>query len=155
MECPYCGSQDLSVIDKRNANEDTIRRRRACSSCGKRFTTYEKIELIEIYVVKKDGTRAPFDRSKLLAGIVKACEKRPIGVEKIQGIADRIEHKVRKSGVKEIDSKKIGEMAMQELYKLDPVAYIRFASVYNRFSSPEEFRKVAIMLNKKAKNYAK
>ncbi len=154
MKCPYCRSTALSVVDSRDAG-DAIRRRRKCGSCGKRFTTYEKIEEFNITVKKRDDTREPFDRDKVLAGIMKACDKRPVSREQMEGIADRVENSIKARGGKEVSSREIGSRIMRELYKLDDIAYIRFASVYNNFSSPEEFRKVALMLNKKSKYYAR
>ncbi len=153
MRCPYCGSTDNRVIDSRFVSADnSIRRRRICNSCKRRFTTYEKVYTIEITVIKRSGIREPFDKNKVLNGILKACEKRPISRERMEEIADKIEKKLIAQNKKEVTSKKIGEMVMNELFKLDPVAYIRFASVYNNFDSPDEFRKVALLIKKGRKN---
>ena len=149
MHCPYCSSNKISVLDSRDVEEEnSVRRRRLCDSCGKRFTTYEKVDLVDIVVIKRDGIREPFERNKILVGIKKACEKRPVSAEAVQGITDKIERKIRAKGVREITTKRIGEMVKKELFKLDPVAYIRFASVYNQFSSPTEFMKIISALKK-------
>lgn len=145
MRCPYCRSENTEVIDSRDTvNGESIRRRRECTSCGKRFTTYERVDLAEITVIKKDSTRQPFDRVKILNGIVHACEKRPVSMEQAEAIVDKIESKIRASGIHEIESRRIGDMVVKELFRLDPVAYIRFASVYNNFDSPEEFKKAVL-----------
>lgn len=154
MKCPYCGSESLGVVDSRSTG-DSIRRRRVCESCRRRFTTYERVEDFSITVRKRDDTRESFDRNKVLAGIMKACEKRPVSRERMEAIVDKIEGKIKAKGMREVSSKDIGDMVVKELYKLDEIAYIRFASVYNNFASPEDFRKVAVMLNKKSKYYAK
>ncbi len=142
MRCPYCKNENTEVIDSREVLEgSSIRRRRECAACKKRFTTYEKVDHADVTVVKRNGTREPFDRGKVLGGMAKACEKRNIGMKEIDDIADRIEMRIRSRGVKEIGSSEIGDMVIKELFRLDPVAYIRFASVYENFESPEEFRK--------------
>lgn len=152
MKCPFCASSNTEVIDSREVMDgESIRRRRECESCGKRFTTYEKVDLEEITIIKRDGTRQPFDRNKILGGIIKASEKRNISREKMEKIVDKIEMKIRSKGVKEIDSRTIGDMVVKELFKVDPVAYIRFASVYYNFDSPEEFKKYVLMLEKSSK----
>jgi transcriptional repressor NrdR len=138
MKCKYCGSE-TKVTNKRDFEGGT-RRRRECLKCGKRFTTYEKPEIHEIVVVKKDGRREDFNREKLKNGIVKACEKRPISREKIEQIVNDIELKLEKKG-KEVSSKMIGELVMKHLKKLDKVAYIRFASVYKDFKDVEDFKR--------------
>ncbi|MCL5675390.1 MAG: transcriptional regulator NrdR [Candidatus Marsarchaeota archaeon] len=150
MRCPYCNSKDTDVVDSREVLDGkSIRRRRECRECGKRFTTYEKTDLIEITVIKKDGTREPFDRNKILNGLLKACEKRKVSREAIDGVVDRIEMKLRSKGKAEIKSREIGNMIVKELFKLDHVAYIRFASVYYNFDSPEEFRKIVRLFSAK------
>jgi len=150
MRCPYCGSTNTIVVDSRFVEADnSIRRRRLCNSCKRRFTTYERIDTVKVTVIKRDGTREPFDRSKIVNGISKACEKRPISREHIDAIADKIEAKLMAHNKKEVTSREIGELVMRELYKLDPVAYIRFASVYKNFDSPDEFRKIAILMRNK------
>lgn len=155
MRCPYCGSNNTRVIDSRFvAADNSIRRRRVCNSCKRRFTTYERVYTIEITVIKRNGMREPFDRSKVLNGILKACEKRPISREKMEEVAEKIERKLIAQNKKEVTSRKIGEMVMNELFKLDPVAYIRFASVYNNFNSPDEFKKIAVLMKQGKKNHA-
>ncbi len=139
MECPYCHKNETKVTDSRDTGTLSIRRRRECLSCGKRFTTYEYIELSPIFVIKKDGRREKFERKKIKNGLVKALEKRPVGHEKIEEILDEIEEKIRRNGSEEIDSKQIGEFVMDELKKTDHVAYIRFASVYRRFADISSF----------------
>jgi transcriptional repressor NrdR len=140
MICPFCKNLETKVTNKRDANEIT-RRRRECLKCGKRFTTYEKIEPIERYIVKKDGRREKFDQEKLLRGIKTACEKRPIPQQEIEKIVDEIKSKFL-INKKEIPSKKIGEEIMKKLKKLDNVAYIRFASVYRDFHDVEDFKDI-------------
>ncbi len=152
MKCPFCKSSNTEVIDSREVlNGGSIRRRRQCESCDRRFTTYEKVDLADITVIKRNNTREPFDRNKILNGIMRACEKRPISWERMDEVADRIETRIRKRGVREISSGKIGDMLIKELFNLDPVAYLRFASVYYNFRSPDEFRKYVSMLGKKSK----
>lgn len=136
--CPYCSFDETRVVDKRD-HEDSTRRRRECLKCNKRFTTYERAE-VNLIVVKKDGTRERYDRNKLLTGIVKACEKRPISQETIEKIVDDIEAELRGYG-REASSRDIGELVMDKLKKIDKVAYIRFASVYREFSDLAEFEK--------------
>lgn len=141
MKCPFCGYLEDKVIDSRLSHDGgTTRRRRECLKCEKRFTTYERVEESLPLVVKKDGTRETFDRNKILSGLVKACEKRPVGMEDIEKSVERLEQKFLDSGV-EIQSKAIGEAVMEELKKLDEVAYVRFASVYREFRDINEFMK--------------
>ena len=140
MKCPYCGHKEDKVIDSRTTKEDSsIRRRRECLKCGKRFTTYEYIEEIPLMVIKKDGRREPFDRKKILAGIMKACEKRPISIEKLEGLVSDIERQILKKFEREVPSSEIGETVMEKLADLDDVAYVRFASVYRSFEDIREF----------------
>ncbi len=142
MKCPYCGYGETKVIETREVGDtEVIRRRRACFSCEKRFTTYERVEGLDIYVIKKDGSREKFDREKLKRGIMKACEKRPISVEEIERIVEEIEGAVRRRDSVEITSREIGELVMERLRELDHVAYIRFASVYKEFKDLESFEK--------------
>ena len=148
MNCPYCSNEEHRVIDKREANEAT-RRRRECVRCKKRFTTYERIEPFDLVIVKKDGRREPFNREKLRAGLMKACEKRPIPQEKIDRAADEIEADLRNEEKKEVPSTHVGELVMRTLKKLDKVAYIRFASVYREFADLESFEKELKKLIKK------
>lgn len=143
MRCPYCSGEESRVIDKRDAPDvGHIRRRRECLNqrCAKRFTTYERIEDLGISVVKKDGSRESFDRNKVLSGMLKACEKRPIPREKVEALVDDIEASLRAYPSTEIDSKVIGEMVIKKLRSLDKVAYIRFASVYKEFDDLDSFK---------------
>lgn len=140
MKCPFCGHREDRVIDSRESEEDDyIRRRRECLKCERRFTTYERIEGISFVVVKKDGRREPFDRKKILAGLTKACEKRPISTETLEELTDTIERSLQKRFDKEVYSKQIGEEVMHRLHTLDEVAYVRFASVYRQFKDLNEF----------------
>jgi len=140
VRCPFCDHLDNKVVDSRLSREgEAIRRRRECLGCQRRFTTYERIEDILPSVIKKDGRREPFDRQKILQGLKKASEKRPISVEVLEGVADRIEKKIQELGKSEIPSQVIGEEVMKELHELDQVAYVRFASVYHEFKDLGEF----------------
>ncbi len=140
MECPYCSNTQFKVTDKRSSPEG-IRRRRECLKCGKRFTTYEKIDRGDLFVIKKDGRREIFKREKLERGIEKAFEKRPVAKEKIDKMINEIEEQLRKKGKKEIKSSVIGEIIMKKIKKLDNVAYIRFASVYRDFQDVNDFKR--------------
>ncbi|MBE5816386.1 MAG: transcriptional repressor NrdR [Clostridiales bacterium] len=134
MRCPNCGASDMRVLDSRPAQDGyIIKRRRACNNCQKRYTTYEMIEKPEIFVVKKDGRREVFDEEKIMRGLIKACEKRPISIEVLRGIVQKIKDAAENSMASEIDSNKIGEMIMEELKPIDEIAYVRFASVYRQF----------------------
>ena len=140
MKCPFCSFLEDKVIDSRlSKDQTTIRRRRECLSCGKRFTTFEKIEINLPLVIKRDGRREAYTREKVELGLKKACEKRPVGIDEIEKIINTIEQELQESGEKEIDSSVIGEKIMQLLKKLDDVAYIRFASVYRQFKDINEF----------------
>lgn len=140
MKCPYCQHAESRVIDSRDSKDgEMTRRRRECDSCHKRFTTYERLEELLPLVIKKDGRREAYDRKKVLIGIQKACEKRPISAETIEQTVDRIERELQELGAKEIPSKGVGERIMKELHKLDQVAYVRFASVYRQFKDLNEF----------------
>jgi len=140
VKCPYCGYSESKVVDSRpTVEEAAIRRRRECEKCSKRFTTYEKIEEMPLIIVKKDGSREAYQRSKMLNGILRACEKRPISISTIEGMADEIEKELYNSMDKEIESKKIGEMVMSKLKQIDDVAYVRFASVYRQFKDINSF----------------
>ncbi|MDR0874594.1 MAG: transcriptional regulator NrdR [Clostridiales Family XIII bacterium] len=142
MKCPYCGYPDSKVVDSRPTDEgQAIRRRRECEKCGRRFTTYEKIEEIPLIVVKKDGSRQSFDRMKMMNGIIKACEKRPVPMDEIEKIVSDIEKGLSNLMLKEMDSTIIGEYVMEHLRNLDDVAYVRFASVYRQFTDAESFRR--------------
>ena len=142
MKCMYCGYTESKVLDSRPTDEgNSIRRRRECTGCGRRFTTYETIEITPVLVVKSDGNRQSFDKGKIKRGIVKACEKRPVPIEKIDALADEIAKKVYNSMEQEISSKSIGEMVMDGLKELDEVAYVRYASVYRSFKDISSFMK--------------
>ena len=151
MRCPFCGFEESKVIDSRPTDEgERIRRRRECTKCGKRFTTYEIIETVPLIVVKKDGTRESFDRVKLFNGLLRACEKRPVPVEVIEKAVTDIESQLQNSLEKEITSGKIGELAMEKLKDIDEVAYVRFASVYRQFKDVSTFvDEVTKLLNEK------
>lgn len=140
MKCPYCGYPEGKVIDSRPTEEgNAIRRRRECLSCMRRFTTYEKLETISMAVVKQDNSRQPYDREKIIRGIMRACEKRPVGLDKMEKIADDIEGELYQTMVKEVSSTEIGEKVMKHLKEVDEVAYVRFASVHKHFSDIETF----------------
>ncbi len=140
MKCPYCNKENTRVIDSRPAEDGlSIRRRRECDECGKRFTTYEKIETIPLVVIKKDNTREPYDREKITSGVFRSCHKRPISVAQINELVDEIETAIYNREEKEIPSTVIGEMVMDKLRGLDPVAYVRFASVYREFKDVSTF----------------
>lgn len=142
MRCPFCGYIDSKVIDSRPTDENsTIRRRRECLQCKKRFTTYEKIEKVPIIIVKKDGTRQSYDRDKILNGLIRACEKRPVSLDTLEKSVDNIEKVIYNSMDKEISSMDIGNLVMEELKKIDQVAYVRFASVYREFKDIDTFMK--------------
>jgi transcriptional repressor NrdR len=143
MKCPFCSHLEDKVVDSRESGEgDSIRRRRECLHCQRRFTTYEKIEEVPLKVVKKDNTREDYDRRKLLSGILKACEKRPVSMEQIESMLDEIERSIEKGHEQEVNSKEIGELVMEKLHNLDEVAYVRFASVYKQFKDVNEFMEV-------------
>lgn len=142
MRCLYCGHLESKVVDSRSAEDGTaIRRRRECLSCGKRFTTYEKIESVPIIVIKRDGSRQTFDREKLQRGILNSCASRPVPLHTIDSLLDEIEAEIHNSLAREVSSEQIGEMVMDRLRNLDEVAYVRFASVYKKFQDIETFRK--------------
>ena len=139
MQCPFCGYRESKVIDSRHTDSNTIRRRRECESCKRRFTTYEKIEMAPLMVVKKDNSREMFDRRKIKYGIIKSCEKRPVSSENIEQLVSHVETEVMRSYSGEVESKKIGELVMDGLKEIDEVAYIRFASVYRQFKDINTF----------------
>ncbi|MEN2765596.1 transcriptional regulator NrdR [Ornithinibacillus xuwenensis] len=140
MRCSNCQYKNTKVLDSRPIEEGrSIRRRRECEKCGHRFTTFERIEEVPLIVVKKDGARQEYSREKLIRGLIKACEKRPVSIEKIESIAVDVEKELRNTGASEIDSKEIGEMVMERLSKVDDVAYVRFASVYRQFKDINVF----------------
>ncbi len=153
MRCPYCNNNENKVTDSRETAEGlAIRRRRECINCGKRFTTYEYVERTPLMVIKKDGRREPFNRQKILNGLLKACEKRPISVEKLEDIITKIEAQLQKKFEQEVESPYIGELVMEKLAGLDDVAYVRFASVYRQFKDINQFmRELKGVFNKKVK----
>ncbi len=141
MHCPFCGADDTKVIDSRLVAEgDSVRRRRECQTCGERFTTFETAELVMPRIVKRDGSREPFNEDKLRHGLQKALEKRPVSIEEIESSLNRIVHRLRSTGERELPSNKVGEEVMGELRKMDHVAYVRFASVYMDFQDVSEFQ---------------
>lgn len=140
MRCPFCSANNDRVIDSRTSGDAfVIRRRRECLQCSKRFTTYEKVEEPTLHVIKKDGSRVPFDRNKILGGLIKACEKRPVSVERLEEVVNRIEAELNESFDKEVSCRFIGQLVMNALKEIDEVAYVRFASVYREFKDVEEF----------------
>lgn len=142
MKCPYCGSRETEVVETRDSEDlETIRRRRNCIKCEKRFTTYERVENVNLVVIKKDGRREQFDRDKLKNGIIRSCEKTTVSVDEIEKIVTEVERDIRGGDSVEIESKKIGQMVATKLKKLDKVAYIRFSSVFKRFVDIEDFEK--------------
>lgn len=140
MKCPFCSSHESKVIDSRLGKDgNSIRRRRECSSCNRRFTTYERVEEINIMVLKKDGTRQPFDRNKIITGLLKAIEKRPIDPDIIEDMVSELERDLQERGEREVQSKEIGERLINKLHQIDEVAYVRFASVYRSFKDVNQF----------------
>lgn len=152
MKCPYCGFTESKVLETRETDEDNIRRRRECLECNKRFTTYEQIELTNLVIVKKDDSRETFDRQKLMKSIQIASQKRPVSQQQIEETASKIESKLRNSMEKEVTSKKIGELVMEELQVLDKISYVRFASVYREFQDIESFKKELEKISKRGAN---
>jgi transcriptional repressor NrdR len=148
MKCPYCGSENSKTLETRDSPENTTRRRKECVSCGKRFTTYEYVESVELMVRKKDGKLERFDVNKIIRGLQKACEKRPITMEQIHELADRVRQDLMSKGREEVSSQEIGDLVMKYLKTLDRIAYIRFASVYKQFEEPEDFKRVLLEVKK-------
>jgi transcriptional repressor NrdR len=149
MKCPYCGESDSSVLESRlTEDESSIRRRRECNKCEKRFTTYERIEGIDLVVVKKDGTRETFDREKIKKGLMKATWKRPVSIEQIEKLVEDVERKLRRRKSKEVKSWEIGKLVITRLRKLDPVGYLLFASVYRDFQDIDDFKREIRQLGK-------
>lgn len=141
MHCPFCSADDTKVIDSRLvADGNSIRRRRECTTCGERFTTFEMAELVMPYVIKRDGTREPFNEEKLRRGLLRALEKRPVSAEQVESAISHIQHQLRTTGEREVPAKQVGEAVMTELKRLDAVAYVRFASVYRDFQDLSEFQ---------------
>ena len=157
MKCPFCSSENTRVIDSRPADDNnSIRRRRLCDDCGKRFTTYEIVETVPLMVIKKDRSREVFDRQKLLNGMLRACEKRPVSYTQLDAAVDRIEQQLLNSYDREVSSIHIGDLAMQELKQMDDVAYVRFASVYRQFSDVNTFmEELKDMLDSRSKSAEK
>ena len=150
MKCPYCSHPDTRVVDSRLTDDsDSVRRRRECEKCGKRFTTYERIEIKPIAVIKKDNTREPFDRNKILSGLIRACIKRDIGVDTLNSLVDDIENEIHGLPASEIQSRELGNLVLKRLRDLDKVAYIRFASVYKQFNNIRQFTNELTRLKKK------
>jgi transcriptional repressor NrdR len=149
MKCPYCGSEEFKTLETRDSQENTTRRRKECVSCGKRFTTYEYVETVELMVRKKNGDLQRFDVNKIIRGLQKACEKRPVSMEQINELASRVRHDLMLGGKGEVTSQEIGDLVMKYLRALDRVAYIRFASVYKKFDEPEDFGKLLLEVEKK------
>jgi transcriptional repressor NrdR len=148
MKCPYCGSENSKTLETRDSPENTTRRRRECINCGKRFTTYEYVETVELMVRKKDGKLERFDVNKIIRGLQKACEKRPVTMEQIHELADRVRQDLMLKGKEEIASQEIGDLVMKYLKNLDRIAYIRFASVYKQFEEPEDFKRLLLEVKK-------
>lgn len=147
VKCPYCGYQEDKVLDSRTVRDgEEVKRRRECLACGRRFTTYEHIEEMQVMVIKKDQSREPFDRNKVLRGMRSACEKRPVSVETLESAVDEIERAIYDSGRKEISSAEIGDMVIEKLKTLDQVAYVRFASVYRQFEDVTQFKEIVDVL---------
>jgi transcriptional repressor NrdR len=142
MRCPYCGSDSVRTLETRDSQNNTIRRRKECLNCGKRFTTYEYIETVELMVRKTDGRIERFDVNKTVRGLQKACEKRPVTMKQIRNLAERVRQDLMMRGKGEISSQEIGDLVTKYLKKLDRISYIRFASVYKRFEEPEDFRRI-------------
>jgi transcriptional repressor NrdR len=148
MKCPYCGSENIKTLETRDSADNTVRRRKECADCGKRFTTYEYVEAVELMVRKKDGGLERFDLNKIIRGLQKACEKRSVTMEQIQGLAEHVRQDLMMMGKTEVSSREIGDLVMKYLKNLDRIAYIRFASVYRQFEEPEDFRKVLLEVKK-------
>jgi transcriptional repressor NrdR len=148
MKCPYCGSQEFKTLETRDSPENTTRRRKECVVCGKRFTTYEYVETVELMVRKKDGKLERFDVNKIIRGLQKACEKRPVTMEQINTLASKVRQDLMSRGKEEVSSQEIGDLVMQYLKDQDRIAYIRFASVYKKFEEPEDFRQLLLEVKK-------
>ena len=142
MKCPYCGSEDLKTLETRDSQDNTVRRRKECGGCRRRFTSYEYVETVELMVRKKDSRLERFDLNKIVRGLQKACEKRPVSMEQIREVAEEVRQSLMTLGKEEITSEEIGDLVMEHLRKLDRVAYVRFASVYRRFEEPEDFQHI-------------
>lgn len=148
MKCPYCGSENFKTLETRDSPENTTRRRKECISCNKRFTTYEYLETIELMVKKKDGKLERFDVNKVIRGLQKACEKRPVTMSQINEVAALVRQDLMTKGTEEVASQEIGDLVMKYLKNIDRIAYIRFASVYKKFEEPEDFRRLLLEVKK-------
>ena len=148
MKCPYCGSEEFKTLETRDSLENTTRRRKECISCNKRFTTYEYVETVEIMVRKKDDKLERFDVNKIIRGLQKSCEKRPVSMEQIHQLAGRVRQDLMLKGKEEVASQEIGDLVMKHLKDLDRIAYIRFASVYKKFEEPEDFGRLILEVKK-------
>lgn len=148
MRCPYCNSENSKTLETRDSPENTTRRRRECVSCGKRFTTYEYVETVELMVRKKDGRLERFDVNKIIRGLQKACEKRPVTMSQINELAEEVRQDLMLKNTPEVASQEIGDLVINHLKKVDRVAYIRFASVYKQFEEPEDFRRLLLEVKK-------
>jgi transcriptional repressor NrdR len=142
MKCPYCGSESVKTLETRDTQNNAVRRRKECMDCARRFTTYEYVEAVELMVRKKDGRLERFDSNKIIRGLQKACEKRPVTMQQIRDLAQRVKQDLMMKGKEEVSSQEIGDLVIGYLKKLDRVAYVRFASVYRRFEEPEDFRRI-------------
>jgi transcriptional repressor NrdR len=142
MKCPYCGSESVKTLETRDTQNNVVRRRKECIDCTRRFTTYEYVEAVELMVRKKDGRLERFDSNKIIRGLQKACEKRPVTMQQIRDLAQRVKQDLMMRGKDEVSSREIGDLVIGYLKKLDRVAYVRFASVYRRFEEPEDFRRI-------------
>jgi len=148
MKCPYCESENLKTLETRDSPDNALRRRKECAECGRRFTTYEYVETVELMVRKKDGRIERFDLNKIIRGLQKACEKRPVTMEQIHELAEHVRQDLARLGKEEVSSQEIGDLVMKYLKKLDRVAYVRFASVYRQFEEPEDFKRVLLEVRK-------
>ena len=148
MKCPYCGSEDFKTLETRDSPDNTTRRRKECVACGKRFTTYEYVETVELMVRKRDGKLERFDVNKVIRGVQKACEKRPVTMDQINELASLVRQTIMQKGKDEVASKEIGDLVMKYLKELDHIAYIRFASVYKKFEELEDFKRLLLEVKK-------
>jgi len=148
MKCPYCESENIKTLETRNSPEDAVRRRKECGDCGRRFTTYEYIESVELMVRKKDERLERFDLNKIIRGLQKSCEKRPVTMDQIRELAEHVRQDLTRLGREEVSSQEIGDLVMQYLKNLDRIAYIRFASVYRKFEEPDDFKRVLLEVKK-------
>jgi transcriptional repressor NrdR len=148
MKCLYCGSENLKTLETRDSPDNAVRRRKECANCGRRFTTYEYVETVELMVRKKDSRLERFDLNKIVRGLQKACEKRPVSMDQIHALSEQVRQDLTRLGKDEVSSGEIGDLVMRHLKKLDRIAYIRFASVYRQFEEPEDFKRVLLEVKK-------